>query len=532
LRRLKIGGLRLARRLPVLLAAAVVLGACPVFSQESAPGAGVPAGGIGLSGTGVLEGGLEADAYVLGPGDVLQIGFWGEVNRSEKVVVNPDGDALIPPLGPVRLAGLVLSEARGLIAERLAPYYRPGILSVSLISVRTFRVHVVGMVKTPGAYEANAVTRVSEAVTLAGGLLGAGSQRGVRVMRRADTLRVDLARYLLLGDNGANPFLNDGDVIHVPPRLEAVEIFGSVYREGQYEFIEGETLGDLVVLAGGLRPEAYAETLEVERFRVDEPTSSEAVFVAGGLEAARGFRLAAGDRVFVRSIPEWHRDARVAILGEVRRPGVYVIDEGVESLSGLVARSGGLTDRASLAEARLVRGIYASTRFPIEAWVDTLFTSRDSFTDKERNLVGTLGREPKGALSLDFEAALGDRRGRPDPTLLDGDVITIPRSSGSVRVSGQVKNPGLVAFKPGAGSSYYVRQAGGFAPGADVRGTRLVTAMSGQMVSPGGMEVRPGDIIWVPRKEEHSWWEVTKDVLQVLAQVATVYVVADQIAAK
>lgn len=526
------GLLPLAAWLLALLVVAGIPGASRSVGQEAAPGASGPGAATTLTRAGALEGNLEADAYILGPGDVLEIGFWGEVNRGDKVVINPDGDALVHPLGPVRLAGLALSRARDLIKERLAPYYRPGVLSVSLVSIRSFRVHVVGMVADPGAFEANAVTRVSEAITLAGGLLPDASQRGIRLVRGTDTLRVDLKRYLLLGDNHMNPFLNDGDVVYVPPGGEIVEVYGSVYRQGPYEFVEGETLGDLIELAGGLRPEAYADSLEIKRFRADDPTVSESVALTGGPAAAQDFALTAGDRAFVRSIPDWHADARVAISGEVRRPGIYVIEEGVDVLSALIARAGGLTDKASLAEARLVRGLYASTKFPVEAWLDTLRTSQDFLTEKEIDLVGTLSREPKGAVSVRFEEVLTGEHGRLDPLLYNGDVIDIPRSSWSVRVSGQVKNPGLVAFKPGAGSGYYIKQAGGFAPGADSHGTKLVTALSGQMVSPGGMRIRPGDIVWVPRKTDHSWWAMTKDILQVLAQAATVYVVADQIASK
>jgi hypothetical protein len=57
----------------------------------------------------------------------------------------------------------------------------------------------------------------------------------------------------------------------------------------------------------------------------------------------------------------------------------------------------------------------------------------------------------------------------------------------------------------------------------------LVTAKSGQIVTAGGAEVRPGDIIWVPRKSDKSLWDTVKDVMTVAAQAATIYVVVDQV---
>jgi polysaccharide export outer membrane protein len=501
--------------------------------QEGGLGSAVPsATGTGRFGAGPLEGTVDPGQYVLGPGDVLSIGFWGDVGRSERVVVNPDGDALVQPVGPLRVTGMTLADARKLITDTLAPYYRPGILSVSLVAIRSFQVHVVGMVMKPGALEANAVTRVSQAIGLAGGLAENASDRNIRLMRQGDTLRVDLTRYLLLGDNSINPFLNDGDVVYVPPRYESVQVFGSVYRQGPYEFTEGETLRGLLELAGGLRPEALTDSIEMARFRPDDPASSETIVLPMEPSVVGGFRMVRGDRVFVRSIPDWHRGTEATILGEVKYPGTYLIDEGVETLSHLITRAGGLTENASLAEARLVRGLYASRTFPIETEMDSVRIAESQLSEREIALVQTLTREPKGAVSIDFENLYDAGKRRIDPVLYAGDVITIPRASLAVRVSGQVKYPGLVPFKPGASISYYIGQAGGFASGADSWGVRVVTALNGQMLSPSGTQVRPGDMVWVPRKKDVGAWSAVKDFIQVLAQVATIYIVVDQIATK
>jgi len=504
----------------------------PAVGQDAGSGSPPPAYTAGRVESGVLEGNVDPGQYVLGPGDVLAIGFWGDANRSETVFVNPDGDAIVPPVGPIHLAGLTLADARDLVSEKLRVYYRPRVLSVSLISVRSFQVHVVGMVEKPGALEANAVTRVSQVIARAQGLAEAASDRNIRLIRGQDTLRVDLSRYLLLGDNSVNPFVSDGDVVYVPPSYESVRVRGSVYREGPYEFTEGETLGEIIELAGGLRPEALTDSVELQRFRTDDPTSSEYIMLALEPSVLGQFEMAQGDRVFVRSIPDWHRDAEASINGEVKHPGVYVIDEGVETLAQLIVRAGGLTEKASLAEARLVRGLYASRRFPVEAMLDSLRIAEGGLSDKELGLVQTLVREPKGAVSINFESLYALKGRRLDTPLYNGDVIDIPRASLFVRVSGQVKNPGLVAFKHGESASYYVKQAGGFASRADARGMRVVTALSGQTLGPSGTEIRPGDIVWVPQKKDVSAWSTLKDVIQVLAQVATIYIVVDQITGK
>jgi protein involved in polysaccharide export with SLBB domain len=478
---------------------------------------------------GVLEGALDPEAYLLGAGDVLAIGFWGDVNRSETVTVNPDGEILLAPVGPIPVDGLTLAEVRDVVRVKLSPYYKPSILSVSLLTIRSFQVHVVGAVDTPGAYEVNAVTRASQAIALANGLAAGASSRNITVRREAAYLHVDLARYLLLGENDANPFLREGDVVYVPLSVGRVSVYGSVYRPGAYEYVEGETVDRLLALAGGFKPEAYQEMIEVRRFSPEDPTVSEAVSVRPDPENLRGFTLSLDDRVFVRAVPDWHEEAIVVIEGEVRYPGAYVVEEGTERVSDVIARAGGLTDEASLAEARLIRSSFANRGFPVEAELAALGEINDSFDEKEKDLLTTLRREAKGAASLSFEEILLGEGTDHDVPLEDGDMIEIPRATWYVRVSGQVTRPGLVMLVEGEGYRYYIKQAGGYASGADRRGTSVIRASSGQTVKAAGQRIRPGDIIWVPAEPDTDWWELLKDIVQVAAQAATIYLLIDSV---
>jgi polysaccharide export outer membrane protein len=498
--------------------------------QEEAVGETVPAEQPSLQYTvGSLEGTLDPDEYTLGAGDVLAIGFWGDVNRLQTVTVNPDGDILVAPVGPISVDGLALGEVRDLVKSRLSAYYRPSILSVSLISIRSFQVHIVGMVASPGAVLVNGVTRVSQAIGMAGGLRQGASQRNITIKRGDAVVPADLTRYFHLGDNGMNPFLKDGDVVFVPPSGGTVSIFGGVFREGVYEFVEGESLADVMAIAGGLRPDAWTESIEIERFEPDDPTVSRPIFVRGEPALLQSMKLAPGDRVFIRAIPDWHEDASVTVQGEVKYPGVYVIEEGIETLSEVIARAGGLTPDASLAEARLLRDLYASRGFPIERELDVLREMDDSRDSKDTDLIKSMSRERKGRMALSFETIFLSEHEDYDPPLMDGDIITIPRASRYIRVSGQVANPGIVTLKDGEDFKYYIREAGGYISKADKRGTVLIRAVGGQRVKPGGQEIRPGDIIWVPRKADHDWWGITKDILTVAAQVATVWLVVDGI---
>jgi protein involved in polysaccharide export with SLBB domain len=306
-----------------------------------------------------------------------------------------------------------------------------------------------------------------------------------------------------------------------------VRVYGSVGRPGPYEFVEGETLAGMLRLAGGFRPEAYTEEIVVERFDPLDSDVSSPIILAGEQAALAGFGLEMGDRVFVRSIPRWQRSATVEIVGEVRFPGVYVIEEGSETLSGIVSEAGGLTPEASLAEARLIRTSYAQARHPIEGELRALGDMQNSFEDEEKDLLKTMARESKGLVSVSFEEVFLAGGGSKDALLYSGDVIEIPRASDYIRIAGQVKRPGLIAIEEGRDYTYYIRAAGGYAPKADRRSTTLIRGSSGVRVDPWGEEICAGDVIWVPLRPERDWWQIAKDVISIGAQVATIWLVID-----
>jgi polysaccharide export outer membrane protein len=514
----------------ILLFTAIVAMAAAACGQDAPVGA-QPAGTVPVvMGPGPLEGTVDPDSYVLGAGDGLAIGFWGEVNRQETVYVNPDGDILIIPVGPVRVGGMTLGEARELVREKLAPYYTPTILSISLVAVRTFRVHVVGMVEAPGAYEANAVTRVSQAIAQAGTLDVQASLRNIRVRRGDSVVNADLTRYLLLGDNSVNPFLYDGDVVQVPHRRGDVSIYGGVYRQGAFEFLEGETAAELLELAGGYRPEAITDSLEVQRFDATDPTKAERFFIGGSQSDLASFELELDDNVFIRSTPDWHEDARVELKGEVVYPGVYVVDGGVEVLSEVIERAGGFTEEASLAEAMLIRGLYAGRRLPPELELAALVQANQSMDWKEKDLFKALMREPKGMASMSIAQLLMQGDEPFDPVLYDGDIVEVPKATNLVRVMGSANRPGLLPIEEGQYANHYIRKAGGYTSRADKRGVRVIRAKTGQKIKTGQAVVSPGDIIWIPEKKERDGWETFRDVIWVVAQIATIFLVIDSAA--
>jgi polysaccharide export outer membrane protein len=188
------------------------------------------------------EGPVDPRVYLLGPGDVLGVEVWGAASLGYLLQVDAEGKVLIPDSGTLTVAGMSLEDARELIKKTVLAAIRRGQVDVRLVTLRRFKVHVAGDVERPGSYVASAATRVSELLNnanqgIAGpGLRGDSSLRNIQLRRRDGTaMRVDLVSFFLAGDLSLNPFVSDGDVIHVPKVERYFAVSGGVMFPGTYE---------------------------------------------------------------------------------------------------------------------------------------------------------------------------------------------------------------------------------------------------------------------------------------------------------
>jgi len=235
---------------------------------------------------------IDAANYIVGPGDALQLYVWGEFDQTIRVNVNPEGYALFPTIGSFHVSEKSLAEVK---EEIIAAAHRdkyPGVdIDVTLESMRFFTVYLTGAVLTEGAHTVSPITRVSDLIDLAGGFLDelqgtveetvAGktvtkaqqltpnptARRSIGI-RHLDGSMVtaDLAMFLATGDVTHNPYLRMGDIIRVEYRTHAVYAYGSVNEQGAQEYRPGDTVADLLRLAGGVSGSAPLEVAEIWRF--------------------------------------------------------------------------------------------------------------------------------------------------------------------------------------------------------------------------------------------------------------------------
>src|SRR3954454_13881862 len=125
---------------------------------------------------------LEA-AYAIGPEDVLEIAVWGNPDLTRTVPVRPDGKISLPLLDDVQAAGLSPMELRSMLVKAFETYMPSPILSVIVREVHSFKVTVIGEVKTPGRYELRSRTTVLDVLAMAGGLSQYAARARITILR-------------------------------------------------------------------------------------------------------------------------------------------------------------------------------------------------------------------------------------------------------------------------------------------------------------------------------------------------------------
>lgn len=465
---------------------------------------------------------LDAERYHVGPGDQFTLWLWGAISRSQSLLVGPEGDVVLPEIGAVNVAGCSLAEARARIRERVRQSLRGLEVDVRLSRLRTFTVYVTGEVRAPGPFAATGVSRVAD--LLPDTALAKGASRRNIEVRRADGTRVvvDLLGFQLTGDVGDDPWLREGDLIHVPRASRFVGAWGAVARPGPVELGPKDSVSTLVRMAGGLLPKVLGDEATLVRWRGGATRETLGVGLGPDGIAAGDRALEDGDQLYVLQHPGWHESMQVWVVGRVPREGVFPIRVGSTRLSEAVAAAGGLLEDADRSAIHLVRaheGLQTDPEFE-----RLLRLSRGEMTESEYESFRARLAWRSPDVRVDWGLIEGGRHDL-DLLLQDGDVIRVERRTNAVRVDGQVRRPGLVPYAEGRNASWYIEQAGGFTKRGARTQVRVTRAANGQSVlARDARGISPGDQLWVPERPDVSPWQYARDVLVVAAQFATVWV--------
>ena len=277
-----------------------------------------------------------------------------------------------------------------------------------------------------------------------------------------------------------------------------------------------------------------------------------------GHDASQDLELQPGDMVTVFSQDDIHQPMDrqtkyVRLEGEFVHAGVYSVLPG-ETLRSLVARAGGLTDKAYLYGSEFTRkSTQAIEEQRLNEYADRLEhqLARSSIAmgsagngssqeggqqgqiaSVDRELIARLRQlRPTGRIVLELNSHSAGENELPETPLEDGDQLLVPPTPATVQVTGAVLNQNAFLYRNGARAGEYLHLAGGMNRDADrgqifvLRADGSVTAhVAGQSIfSSSGFEklhLYPGDTIVVPEKnigpgalrEFLSWTQVFSQV--------------------
>jgi len=233
----------------------------------------------------------------LGDGDTVRITVFQHPDLTTEARISTQGTLSFPLIGEVELRGLEPAAAEARIAQKLiaGQFLLKPQVNLSVVSVRSRQVSVLGQVVRPGRYPLDgASAKLTEVLALAGGI-GPGGDDSVIVMTQRDgsprRLDIDVPYMYRTGDLSRDIELVNGDIIYVQ-RAPVFYIYGEVQRAGAYRLEPGMTVMQALSLGGGVTLRGTERGLKITR-RTPE----------GGVkrvDAALTDRLQADDVVHVR----------------------------------------------------------------------------------------------------------------------------------------------------------------------------------------------------------------------------------------
>ncbi|MDM7861969.1 SLBB domain-containing protein [Alteromonas sp. ASW11-36] len=335
-------------------------------------------------------------------------------------------------------------------------------------------------------------------------------------------------------------------------QVNLAEVTGQVRFPGVYPISQGSTVKHLIEAAGGLLDSAYTVEAELSRTFV----TSEGVQIkhivfdplsGTSVDSSDVIYVSAKDKLNILRTPDWFESNRVELVGEFKFPGVYQISKG-ETLADLIARAGGVTEKATLNAAIFTREeLRERERQNIDRSVQQIreqvinsnlnasqYTVAIDYTIAQDILNDLTAVEPVGRMVIDLPAALA-QRSNANIELKDGDVVYLPNITPAISVIGEVYVPTTLSFNSDYGLEDYIEMTGGYKTYADASSVYIVKA-NGSVEVPSSdfwfngetsVVLEPGDTIVVPRDVTNYdnlglWQAVTQIAYQAAIAVAAI----------
>lgn len=340
----------------------LALAACLAVAPASLLGAGESGGTAGT----------EAEpAYRIRPGDRLQVWVYQHADLNLSLKVAPDGFVRFPFVGRLQAAGRTEEELSRRLAEdeRLRRMIAGPQVLVSVTEFAPASVYIFGEVRQPQkiSLEVGVPLTLSQAIAQAGGCTARADRLRVKLFRGSGgearkTHTINLMELVGHRNLQGDVVLQAGDRIYVPAG-GGVFVLGGVNAPGYYAVSEFDlaagqelTATQALAAAGGLKPQAAAEEVQVLRRDPDAPDQPPRLVkvnlegLATGTLVQDDLKLAAGDVVYVPL------RRKIFVLGAVNNPGAYDDVQGQKlTVTKLISLAGGFDKWSKKSAVRVYR---------------------------------------------------------------------------------------------------------------------------------------------------------------------------------
>jgi polysaccharide export outer membrane protein len=251
---------------------------------------------------------VNEEPYRIGPGDVLDIRILNRANLSRDAVrVEGNGTIRMPLIdAPIQAACFTESELAKEIATSYLKFYRNPQVDVFIKEFKSSQVAIIGFVGEQGRYQLQRRIRLLELLTYAKGTATNAGQvinvihsptakhchpvdsdkesgvNDVATFRLSDTLS---------GLDEANPYLENGDIIYLPPADE-VYVVGDVLSPRTIPLKEPITVSRAIAMAGGLGKDSKKDKIRVVRQERGSTTKQEIFVDLGAIEKKKAEDIA------------------------------------------------------------------------------------------------------------------------------------------------------------------------------------------------------------------------------------------------
>lgn len=287
------------------------------------------------------------DRYLLGPGDVITIRFFGKKGADRAGLrVAPDGTLTYLTARSVYVTGLSIDQTRQKMEKALSAQFRNPRLIVTPDEITSKRFSILGKVINKGVYTLDRPMNLVEAIANAGGLETGLFERNTIeladfdrsfLLRDGEQLKINFRAVFLEAnlDPKQNVDIEPGDFIYIASNISNdYFIFGAVKNPGVQGLTPGVTVTEAVTRRGGFTDAAWKGRVLVVRGSIANPQ----VFPVDVKDILAGkkkdFKLKPKDIVYVADRP-WKKAeelTKLAVRGFISAAASSWVSQNVPPL--------------------------------------------------------------------------------------------------------------------------------------------------------------------------------------------------------